>query len=190
MPITIGKKAESDYSSPLGLLSDCHRRIERFLDGMIVISEQARGNALNDVQRQHFEVALRYFRDAASKHMLDEEESLFPRLRTHKNGETDAALALLDTLHLEHVDAEIWHRKVDQLGCRWLAEGTLPHDYAQLLICLLKGLRTTYKKHIAVEDTELFPLAERTLGRVELEAIGREMAVRRGLVVSASTLGR
>jgi hypothetical protein len=32
MPITIGKKIESDYWNPLGLLSDCHRRIEQFID--------------------------------------------------------------------------------------------------------------------------------------------------------------
>ena len=32
MPITIGTRPESDYGDPLGLLSGCHRRIERFLD--------------------------------------------------------------------------------------------------------------------------------------------------------------
>ncbi len=32
MPISIGQKLESDFRNPLGLLSDCHRRIERFDD--------------------------------------------------------------------------------------------------------------------------------------------------------------
>ena len=77
MPIAIGQKLESDFRNPLGLLSDCHRRIERFLDGLIAISEEAQGNKLDDVQRQQFEVGLRYFREAAPKHTLDEEESLF-----------------------------------------------------------------------------------------------------------------
>ena len=190
MPIAIGEKLESDFRNPLGLLSDCHRRIERFLDGMIVISEQAGGSELNDVQRQHFEVALRYFRDAASKHTLDEEESLFPRLQAHKNAETDAALALLDTLHDEHVDAEIRHRRVDDIGRKWLVERRLPPDDVQLLVSLLRGLRTTYETHIAVEETELFPLAGRFLGSEELEAIGREMASRRGLVMSGRVFER
>ena len=47
MPITIVKKIESDYSNPLGLLSDCHRRIERFLDVLIKVTIQARGADLS-----------------------------------------------------------------------------------------------------------------------------------------------
>jgi hypothetical protein len=46
VPIAIGQKLESDFRNPLGLLSDCHRRIERFLDGLIAISEEAQGNKL------------------------------------------------------------------------------------------------------------------------------------------------
>ena len=55
-----------------------------------------------------------------------------------------------------------------------------------MIISLLKELRATYEKHIAVEDNELFPLAEKILDRAELEAIADEMAVRRGLVVAKS----
>ena len=29
MAIQIGSKLENDYTNPLGMLSDCHRRIER-----------------------------------------------------------------------------------------------------------------------------------------------------------------
>ena len=52
MPIAIGQKLESDFRDPLGLLSDCHRRIERFLDGLIVISEQARGESTSLFSKQ------------------------------------------------------------------------------------------------------------------------------------------
>lgn len=187
MPVTIGQKLESDFLDPLGLLSDCHRRIERFLTGLIVISEEAQGNRLNEDRRQEFKLALRYFREAAPKHTLDEEDSLFPRLRTQKKKEADVTLALLDKLHLEHVEAEIQHHNVDKLGRRWLAEGSLLPEDARLLINLLKDLRSSYEKHIAVEETELFPLAGRILDRVELEAIALEMAARRGLIVRANT---
>src|SRR6266508_6992047 len=99
MPIAIGQKLESDFRNPLGLLSDCHRRIERFLAVLITISEEAQGKKLNDTQSQQFEAGLRYFREAAPKHTLDEEESLFPRLRLRKDGQSLAAFALLDGLH-------------------------------------------------------------------------------------------
>jgi len=187
MPIAIGQKLESDFRDPLGLLSDCHRRIERFLDGLIAISEEAQGNKLSDMQRQQFEVGLRYFREAAPKHTLDEEESLFPRLRLHQDGESLTAFALLDGLHADHTEAEIKHQRVDDLGRAWLADEWLSPDSAWMLIGLLKGLRMTYEKHIAVEDNELFPFAGRILDRTELEAIAQEMAARRGLVVSLVT---
>jgi hypothetical protein len=32
MPIVIGAKRESDFTDPIGMLSDCHRRIEMFLN--------------------------------------------------------------------------------------------------------------------------------------------------------------
>ncbi len=109
MPIAIGQKLESDFRNPLGLLSDCHRRIERFLDGLIVISEEAQGNKIDDVQRQQFEVGLRYFRVAAPKHTLDEEESLFPRLRLHKDGES--LTGILDRAELEAIAQEMAARR-------------------------------------------------------------------------------
>ena len=31
MPIVIGEKRESDFTDPIGMLGDCHRRIVRFL---------------------------------------------------------------------------------------------------------------------------------------------------------------
>ncbi len=184
MPIAIGQKLESDFRNPLGLLSDCHRRIEGFLDGLIAISEEAQGNKLGNVQRQQFEVGLRYFREAAPKHTLDEEESLFPRLRSKKDNENQATFALLDSLHADHLEAEIKHQRVDDLGCAWIADERLSPDNARIFIGLLKELRVTYEKHIAVEDNELFPLAGRILDRAELEAIAQEMAARRGLFVN------
>jgi hemerythrin-like domain-containing protein len=183
MPIPIGQKLQSDFRNPLGLHSDCHRRIKRFLEGLVVISEQARGNKLSDVQCQQFEFALRYFRDAASKHTLDEEVSLFPRLRVRRESESQVAFSLLDSLHGDHTEAEIMHRQVDKLGRAWLADERLSPDNTRILISLLKELRTTYEKHIAVEDNELFPLAERVLDRAELERMAQEMVVRRGLVI-------
>ncbi|MCM3902297.1 MAG: hemerythrin domain-containing protein [Pyrinomonadaceae bacterium] len=156
MPIAIGQRLESDFSNPLGLLSDCHRRLERFLDALLAISEEARGSKLSDVQSHHFEVALRYFREAAPKHTLDEEESLFPRLRLHKDGESLNAFALLDVLHADHTEAEIKHQRVDDLGRAWIADQVLSPNKSRVLVSLLKDLRATYEKHIAVEDNGEF----------------------------------
>src|SRR6266508_4894877 len=179
MPIAIGQKLESDFRNPLGLLSDCHRRIERFLAVLITISEEAQGKKLNDTQSQQFEAGLRYFREAAPKHTLDEEESLFPRMRNHKCAGNSKVFAALDALHTDHRAADLRHKGVDELGRAWLSEHQLPPDDTRLLIDLLNRLREMYKKHIAIEDEEIFPLAATILDRADLKAIAREMALRR-----------
>ena len=46
---------------------------------------------------------------------------------------------------------------------------------------LLEELWAIYKKHIDIEDTQVFPLAGRVLEPDQVEAIGREMAERRGV---------
>ena len=186
MPIAIGQKPESDFRNPLGLLSDCHRRIERFLDGLIAISEGAEGRRLSEEQSKDFEVGLRYFREAAPKHTLDEEESLFPRLRLKEGDEHQATFALLDSLHAEHAEAEVKHQLVDDLGRAWLANASLSLEDSRMLTSLLKDLRTTYENHIALEDNELFPQAGKVLDRSELEEIAQEMAARRGLFTTGS----
>ena len=63
MPIAIEQAVESDFHDPLGMLSDCHRRIARFLETLINVAEQGGGGALNEQQHEALETALKYFRD-------------------------------------------------------------------------------------------------------------------------------
>jgi hemerythrin-like domain-containing protein len=46
---------------------------------------------------------------------------------------------------------------------------------------LLVQLRDLYRHHIATEDNEVFPAAAAALSVAEREAIGSEMASRRGI---------
>lgn len=185
MPITIGKKIESDYSNPLGLLSDCHRRIEQFLAVLIKVASQARGAGLNEDQRNGLEVALKYFREAAPKHTRDEEESLFPRMLASSDERARSAMSLLDVLHADHELADAAHTEVEALGSRWLSEGVLSSESTERLISLLDQLHSTYERHISVEDNNVFPLAGEILTNTELEAVGQEMARRRSIKLSA-----
>src|SRR5690242_17341474 len=65
MPITIGAKQESDFSDPIGMLGDCHRRIERFLSVLLKLASEREGAALNQQEQDALSASLRYFRDAA-----------------------------------------------------------------------------------------------------------------------------
>jgi hemerythrin-like domain-containing protein len=181
MPVQIGGKPESAFDNPLGLLSDCHRRIEHFLEILLDVAE-TNSEELGTNERKALEVALRYFREAAPKHTLDEEESLFPRMRAARD-DSGKAFEVLDSLHREHEDADAQHRIVDEIGCAWLSSGRLGPADRQLFQETLSSLQGVYRTHIALEDTEVFPLAGRMLDSDSLEAIGREMAARRGVRV-------
>ena len=173
MPVQIGQKRESDFSDPLGLLSDCHRRIERFLGVLVKIAQKA--GELNAEERTAFENALEYFRNSAPQHTADEEDSLFPRLRAQ------ASLDRLAELESDHQAADRAHQLVDSLGRRWLAEGTLAPEQTRELRGALARLSRMYARHIAVEDRDLFPLAAQILPADQLAEVGREMADRRGI---------
>jgi len=180
MPIQIGSKPESHFGDPIGLLTDCHRRIERFLGVLAVVAEQARGGALDEEQRRALDTALRYFREAAPKHTADEEETLFPRMRRMESDQMRAVLARVDALEQDHKRADQAHAEVDGLGTKWLRSGTLPEADAERLRALLAGLRSLYAAHIEVEEGEVFPAAARCLRAGERKTAGEEMAARRG----------
>lgn len=179
MPVQIGQKRESDFSNPLGLLSDCHRRIENFLNVLVRIHALRKGAELGGDERASLETALSYFRNSAPKHTSDEEDSLFPRLRA--SGRAGAALQCLEELEGDHQAASQDHEAVDSIGQQWL-KGPLSSEQANALGAALARLSGLYARHIAIEDTELFPLAAQVLPEGELAAVGREMADRRGVL--------
>src|SRR4051794_12408712 len=149
MPVLIGAKPESNFTDPIGLLTDCHRRIERFLSVLVQVAAQAKGGPLTAEQRGSMETALRYFRDAAPKHTADEESTLFPRLRLCERPELQAAFARIDSLEQDHVRANRNHDEVDRLGQAWLASGSLPPADAERLSAVLSELSDLYREHIA-----------------------------------------
>jgi len=181
MGIVIGAEPDSSFANPLGLLSDCHRRIEKFLQNLIVLVSHDQAETLDLDHRHSLEVALRYFREAAPRHTRDEEESLFPKMRACGGETAAAAFVAIDALEADHDKAGAAHDEIDRLGCKWLADGQLTSGEATDLHELLQSLQSLYAKHIEIEDTQIFPLAGQLLDATTIKAIGLEMAERRGI---------
>jgi hemerythrin-like domain-containing protein len=151
---------------------------------LLRVAQEAGGGSLTEEQRGAFDNALRYFREAAPRHTADEEESLFPRLRQTRDRRTPALLARIESLEEEHGCADRLHAEVDRLGQSWLANGELKAGAAHL-VTILTQLREIYRHHIAAEDNEVFPAAAAVLSDSDRQAIGKEMASRRGIPVSS-----
>jgi len=181
MLLKIGRKPDHGFDEPLGLLSDCHRRIEHFLAVLGTITEQVRGGALTAAERGQLESALTYFATAAPRHTADEEESLFPRLEalTRSDRELADAVELVWSLEHDHAEANGHHAVVDRLVRRWLDDGTLAGTDVKELEIRLNRLGALYRMHIEAEDRELFPAAARILSARDFGEIGIEMAARR-----------
>jgi len=51
MPLQIGQRPDHGFAQPLGLLSDCHRRIEHFLRVLLAINREAAGGLVHPGHR-------------------------------------------------------------------------------------------------------------------------------------------
>jgi hemerythrin-like domain-containing protein len=179
MPIQIGTKTHN-FSDPTGLLSDCHRRIEMFLTALEAVATVIDRPASEETRRA-LESALRYFSEAAPKHIADEEVSLFPRLRQIQNAEIQSSFSQLEKLEEEHRWAATLHSEVESLGRQYLLTNCLSGIEVEKFRNAVTCLAFMYKRHIQFEDSVVFPLATRLLHHAEKMAIAEEMTRRRGV---------
>lgn len=186
----LGRTPDHGFDEPLGLLTDCHRRIEKFLELLQRIAREYDDKPLDAQAVDAVRTAKRYFAHAAPKHTADEEESLFPRMKAAaaRGGAHAQPCGALARLEHDHEQADALHAKVDVLLEAWLdlpSGGILPPPLppakAAELTALLHTLRELYRGHIHTEEAEVFPLAGTLLTPNELTAVGEEMRARRGL---------
>jgi len=179
LPIRLGGPPLADFNQPLEMLHDCHRRIEHFLDVFKRVAQQFSDSELNEEGRRALEASLTYFSQAAPRHTADEEQSLFPRMRTSADPVVQAALAELDSLEADHRTAEELHEKVDALGRHWLRAGRLTEEEMTRFQAWLDELAAIYAAHIRMEEERVFVMAAQALSAEELQEVGAEMRKRR-----------
>lgn len=189
MAVQIGARPDAGFEDPIGMMTDCHRRIERFLDILGRVARYARGRALTTEEAAAIDSALIYFRTAGPRHTEDEEQSLFPRLlataapgtTTPEGGRVAQLADSLASLESDHHRATELHQEVDALYQRWQSSGTLATREATALEFATGELGRIYSTHIAIEEGLIFPRAADLLSRRDLTAMASEFRSRRGL---------
>ena len=177
MAIQIGAKPDSGFDDPIGMLKDCHRRIERFLEILCLVAERAHTRSLTSEEPSAVQAALQYFHVGGERHTADEEESLFPRLRGEA---TTGGLESIDRLESDHHQASALHESVDWLYTAWISTGILELDDQRRLLSQTTRLKQLYAEHIQIEEAIVFPRALQMLDRGAIAAIGKEFRDRRG----------
>ncbi len=176
MAVQIGAKPDSGFDDPIGMLIDCHRRIESFLHILCVVGARAANRSLTDEEIKAVQSALQYFRVGGQRHTADEEESLFPRLRAEFAGGAQDELGGLEN---DHRLANELHRSVEALYSTWIAEGSLSPVDARQLQSNTEQLKHLYEEHIQVEEHVVFPRAADKLDSRSTAEMGREFHARR-----------
>jgi hemerythrin-like domain-containing protein len=176
MAIQIGAKPDSGFDDPLGMLQDCHRRIERFLQILCQVATQASGRSINEEETTAVTAALHYFQEGGRRHNADEEESLFPRFRAAEPDDSQAGLARLED---DHRHTEQLHQRVEELYREWIDSSALSSGDQQALLSATLKLERIYTEHIHTEESIVFPHAARVLDKAAIAAIGSEFQARR-----------
>lgn len=181
MAVQIGSLGQPGFDMPFALMSDCHRRIEHFLRIFQRVVDGYASIPLDEEAKAALLAAVHYFRDSAPNHTADEEDSLFPRLRSLDRKDLGELLIEAERLERDHDRAELIHSEVDERVQQWLDAGCLGVDEIKQLRQDLDALSTLYSRHILFEDSVLFPRAEDVLSMSDIKDIGTEMAARRGV---------
>jgi len=175
MAVQIGAKPDSGFDDPIGMLKDCHRRIESFLGILCIVAARAHARELTADERHAVQAALQYFRTGGQRHTADEEESLFPRLRKSLS----ETFKEIEKLEADHHEASDLHRSIERLYSKWIELSSLGAEETQQLLSDTTLLKQLYAGHIQVEETLVFAKAIEVLDSHAIEAIGTEFRFRR-----------
>ena len=176
MPVQIGARPDSGFDDPIGMLTDCHRRIEMFLNVLCVVADRAAGRALTGEESAATQAALQYFRIGGQRHTADEEQSLFPRMRASCGQES---LSEIEGLEGDHQDASRIHAAVETLYAQWIIGGALDLKDQDELLAATEHLKRLYTEHIRLEEQVVFPRAAQMLSPDAIHEIGQEFRTRR-----------
>jgi hemerythrin-like domain-containing protein len=170
------------FDHPIDILDGCHERILRTCSTIERIAAHLESTGADADAGIAAKGVIRYFDTAGADHHRDEEEDLFPTIVHHVPSlELNAVFALFAKLRADHRKLEgLWtemrHRLLEVTKGR---EGGLTPAIA-------RTFAEAYERHIALEESQLLPIARRVLDPVLAAAIGNRMARRRGVTPGAN----
>jgi hemerythrin-like domain-containing protein len=167
------RTAAADFDHPLEMLAACHDRIQERCDLLHRLGRHVTEVGADEQARQAAANIMRYFDTAAENHHRDEEEDVFPRLLSVDAAACERLVVQLRDEHARMRDA--WAALRPMLARIAAGEATAL-DAGQL-----ERFTVLHRNHIALEERELFPLAQRLFDDGALTATGDAMAERRGV---------
>ena len=162
----------SDVLASLAQLEKCHRRHDDVMEGLLEAARRlAAGRPdTSDVDTVHEAVA--YFKRSITRHFLDEEGSLFPRLSTRRPELAEQ----LATLSAEHPSQVALQNEIGELAAA--LDGESRPGAGKSLLEVAEQLAEAHRTHVARED-HIFLIARDALTPEDDAEIVAEMETRR-----------
>lgn len=167
-------RTRTEGNDLLELLLSCHERIRRFSATALRLLETpdaTDADIADAASRVH-----RYFTVAFPLHVIDEEESIRPRIE--RTGD-DVLITNVVQMSAEHVAADLL---LEELVPEWEAIAARPEharEHAERLIPLTRALIDEFEPHLRREETVIFPRMTALLGPEACEEIVGELRERR-----------
>jgi iron-sulfur cluster repair protein YtfE (RIC family) len=170
------------FEAPLAMLKACHRRVEQQCATLQRLVPHLARHGNDAAAAEAAQAVLRYFTQAAPRHHADEEDDLFPVLFEVVAGSEAVALrGFVDRLEADHRSLDAQWRALRPV-LQNIAQGRSLDDPDRRLPSLAASIdrfAADYAAHIAVEEGELIPMAERWLDAPALARLGEAMRARR-----------
>lgn len=169
------RSAATGFDTPMAMLKECHRRVEDQCDTLTRLVPHLAAHGSDTAAAEAAAAVVRYFEVAAPKHHADEEDDLLPALFEAVAGSDASCLRdMTQGLLAEHEAlAEQWR------ALRAVLSEVMARKPALLDAAAVQTFADHYRAHIALEEGELYPMAERLLSDAALEQIGQAMWRRR-----------
>lgn len=174
---TENKNHGASFENPLALLRSCHDKIIHFSSTLHKLSKILKQDGWSDELINTAKNIRNYFNIAGPEHHLDEEQHLFPAIIALESRlQNKEVNKLIEQMTKEHLESDALWEKIDHL---------LEHqskDFKQLDV-LASQFENSMHKHAEIENTIIFPFAEKQFSTAEFKAMGSAIAKRRGVQI-------
>ncbi|RDJ99826.1 hemerythrin HHE cation-binding protein [Paraburkholderia lacunae] len=165
------------FDEPFDMLTACHEKAERMLILLERLARHLEECGADADAAQAARDITRYFDVAGPAHHEDEERHLFPALTSQG---LPARTAIIEKLQREHLTmSEQW--KTLRIDLDQLVAGRWPVNMSTEAFGRWATFAALYRGHIAAEETQVYPAARQLLDDTARDAMGCEMAQRRGV---------
>ncbi|PTB19823.1 hemerythrin [Trinickia symbiotica] len=173
-PNDLLSKPAPSFDEPLEMLKACHERIAAQCATLEKLAAYLPSHGADTQAQQAARNIMRYFDVAGPHHHADEEQDLFPMLNEIGRQQRSPVTELIVSLRDDHRSLEAGWARLRRVLVDIEAGGA-----GGLEPELVDSFVAAYRRHIAIEESQVLPYAEACLDRQQMAKLSSAMVARR-----------